>query len=40
LSYGTQLIAGDVVATMDYLRIERPDPMGYSVGGMISTLGS
>jgi pimeloyl-ACP methyl ester carboxylesterase len=35
-AYHTSLMAGDVVALLDHLRIERADVMGYSMGARIA----
>ncbi len=37
-AYGGEAMPGDVMRLMDHLEIERADLMGYSMGGMISTL--
>jgi pimeloyl-ACP methyl ester carboxylesterase len=31
--YGIEILAGDVIALMDHLKLERADIMGYSMGG-------
>jgi pimeloyl-ACP methyl ester carboxylesterase len=36
--YSIEILAGDVVALMDHLRIERADIMGYSLGSRITAV--
>ncbi len=36
-AYSLDLMAGDLLALLDHLGLERPDVMGYSLGGRIST---
>ena len=35
-AYGVEKMGGDVVALMDYVKIERADILGYSMGGRIT----
>jgi pimeloyl-ACP methyl ester carboxylesterase len=34
--YGIEIMAADVIALMDHLKLERPDVMGYSLGARIT----
>jgi pimeloyl-ACP methyl ester carboxylesterase len=36
--YGIEIMAGDVIALMDHLKIERADIMGYSLGSRITAV--
>jgi len=36
--YGIEILAGDVIALMNYLRIDRADIMGYSLGSRITAV--
>ncbi len=36
-AYSLDLMAGDLLALMEHLGLERPDVMGYSLGGRIAT---